>query len=339
MLPYISNTNLKTGGVLKSSPSDFIVEEIPLYFPSGEGQHIYLLIEREGKSTKEVVDDLRVLFQIKETDIGYAGLKDKHAITIQWFSLSLGATASEDETSKKITDNLEYAKVLKSSKHTNKLKNSHLIGNKFKIILRDCDENCLEIALKIREELLQKGIPNYYGKQRFGSKEDNHITGKKVLLKEKVIKKHWMRKLMLSAYQSHLFNLWLSDRISTNRFNKIIPGDLLQGINQQRPFPYSPDKDHDKEFLNKEISFTGPIFGSKVSKPLEEALLIEESILTSEGVNLDTFKEMKLPGSRRLAHIFLKSLEIEENENNLTFEFTLSKGSYATSLLREFTKA
>ena len=338
MLPFISSIDLKTGGNLKETVSDFVVEEIPLYLPSGKGQHIYLLLKREGKSTKEVVEDLISLFDIKETDLGVAGLKDKHAITTQWFSLSLGINFTTVKAEELIKEKLEYLTILEVSRHTNKLKTSHLIGNKFEITLRNCIEGAYRNALSIKTTLEEKGVPNYYGKQRFGSKGTNHIVGKEVLLKTKKLKKHWMKKLMLSAYQSHLFNTWLANRINDNYFSSLIEGDLLQGVDQQRPFPFSNERDHELEFKEQKISYTGPMFGNKVSTPTGDALLREIKLLNDEEITLEDFKAAKLPGARRIAHIFIKDLEISEKESSLVFSFSLPKGSYATSLIREFTK-
>jgi tRNA pseudouridine13 synthase len=338
MLPYITSTNLYIGGLLKQEDQDFQVEEIPLYLPSGEGQHIYLLLRRRSLTTKEVVSNLQKLFEIHETDIGFAGLKDRNAVTTQWFSLSLGANAKIEEVKEKIKLNLEALEILDASKHTNKLKTAHLVGNKFKIVVKNVEKNSFSIAKKIRDEVLGSGIPNYYGPQRFGSKKDNHIIGKQILLKQKKEKRRWVKKLMLSAYQSHLFNTWLSNRILSKKFNSIIKGDLLQTITGQRPFPYDEDKEHLKEFKEQIISYTGPIYGPKVSTPTDDALESEEKILETEEVNIEDFKNSKLPGARRLAHIYLNDINIEEVNEGLEFSFTLNKGSYATSLMREFMK-
>lgn len=330
---------LSIGGTLKSTNEDFIVEEIPLYLPTNEGQHIYLLIKRSGYSTKEIVDKLKKIFAIHETDVGFAGLKDKNATVTQWFSLSLGANADLKLVKEKIENEFKELSILEISKHTNKLKNSHLIGNKFTLTLRDCKKNALKTALLIKEEILKNGIPNYYGPQRFGSKQTNQIVGKEILLKTKKEKRHWVRKLMLSAYQSHLFNLWLSRRINENLFSTLIEGDLLQSVELQRPFPYDSQRDHLNEFQRGEISYTGPMYGEKVSMPTCKALELEKKILEEEDLTLENFTQARLPGSRRIAHIFLKELEVSGSEDDITLSFTLTKGSYATSLVREFSKA
>ncbi|WP_127717195.1 tRNA pseudouridine(13) synthase TruD [Halobacteriovorax sp. HLS] len=329
---------LAIGGVLKTTNEDFLVEEIPLYLPSNEGQHIYLLIKRSGLSTKEIVDRLKKIFKVHETDIGFAGLKDKNATVTQWFSLSLGANAQLTQVQQRIEDEFSELTILEISKHTNKLKNSHLIGNKFTLTLRDCKDGALETANLLKNEILKNGIPNYYGPQRFGSKQTNQLVGKEILLKTKKEKRHWVRKLMLSAYQSHLFNIWLSKRINNGQFSTLVEGDLLQSTQQQRPFPFDPLKEHIEEFKRGEISFTGPMYGAKVSTPSSKALEIENEILELENVTMENFTLAKLPGSRRLAHIFLNQLDITATGNDITLSFTLSKGSYATSLVREFSK-
>ncbi len=340
-IPYITPVELSTGGQIKDEPSHFIVDEIPLYEPEGQGQHIYLLIKKENLNTSDVVKSLAQLFDISDKDIGTAGMKDKRAITTQWFSLSLGANANTDEACKKIIDNIENIEILKSSKHTNKLKTGHLIGNRFTITISKVKVNALETAEKLVQIINTIGIPNFYGQQRFGSKGDNASIGKEIIQGKKKVKKHWLKKMYLSAYQSELFNSWLTDRIEDGLFNKLIDGDLLQKSEGGRSFPFDEEKDHLEEFQRNEITYTGPMYGAKVNSASAEEKDREDKIFNDQGITLDQLKNVKLQGTRRMAKIFPKDITIKESTDmdSISLSFTLPVGSYATVLLREFTKS
>ncbi len=338
-LPYSTPLELSIGGMIKEECEHFRVDEIPLYEPEGLGQHIYLLIRKTNLNTTDIVKSLCELFKITDKDIGYAGLKDKRAITTQWFSLSLGATADIAEVCKEISSSLENVEILKSSKHLNKLKIGHLIANRFTVTISNTTKDSFQNAEKILELINQNGLPNFYGEQRFGSKGDNADIGREVLTGKKKVKKHWLKKMYISAYQSELFNSWLTNRISDGLFNELIPGDLLQKSEGGRSFPFDTNKDHLQEFKRGEISYTGPIFGSKVTGPTLKAAEREELIFSKDEVTLEDLKKMKVQGTRRSAKVFPQSIEIEKEDQNIILSFTLPAGSYATILLREFTKS
>ena len=337
-LPYITNELPGIGGELKSTPEFFKVTEIPQYLPSGEGQHIYINISRQSLSTKEVINYLCDLFKISDKDVGSAGLKDKHAETTQWISLSLGANASLEETKELIEKELPALKINSIDRHINKLKTGHLIGNKFEITITDVCDTALLQADKIHSTLQKVGVPNFFGPQRFGSKGDNAEVGKLVLTGQKKCKRHWMKKLYLSAYQSLLFNRWLSQRIEREEFDKLIDGDSLVKDGGGRSFPYDEEKEHLSEFENSEITYTGPIYGYKVNGPQDKALNYEQELFDSESIDISEYKKSKLFGTRREARIFPKDFTFKSVEKGIQFSFSLSAGCYATSVLREFMK-
>lgn len=167
-----------TGGVIKTRPEDFFVEEQPLYPASGVGDHTYVLIEKRGMGTREAVDRLARALKILRKDIGSAGLKDTHAVTRQWVSVE--RVAPERVSDLEIAD----IRIRQVTRHTNKLKLGHLAGNRFVIKLRKLTMP-LEEAARTAEEVLsilgRKGVPNYYGPQRFGNRVDNHLIGKAII--------------------------------------------------------------------------------------------------------------------------------------------------------------
>ena len=168
---YLTDEKLCTGGKIKVNPEDFIVEEIPLYEFSGEGEHTILKIEKRNISTFDAIRRLCKQIKYKDRNVGLAGLKDSQAITRQYLSFQL----VPEERFKEI--DIRDVKILDIYRHNNKLRRGQLRGNKFSCIIRECNENALEIAQKIADEINLTGLPNYYDTQRFGMFDNNHILG------------------------------------------------------------------------------------------------------------------------------------------------------------------
>ncbi len=167
-----------TGGVIKTRPEDFFVEEQPLYPAAGMGDHTYVLIEKRGLGTREAIDRLARALKVQRREIGSAGLKDTHAVTRQWVSV-------ERVPPERVSD-LEVAdiRIRQVTRHTNKLKLGHLAGNRFIIKLRNLtmpQEEAVRAAEEVLSILARKGVPNYYGPQRFGNRVDNHLVGKAII--------------------------------------------------------------------------------------------------------------------------------------------------------------
>ncbi len=175
---YISADVAGIGGVIKQRPEDFFVEEIPLYQPCGHGEHIYLFVERHGLSTLQMRDALARHFNVKRHSIGHAGLKDKHALTRQVFSIHTPGKKPEDFPSFEHTN----ARILWVDLHTNKLKRGHLAGNRFAVRVRGVSPTDVVHAKKTLEILAGKGVPNRFGSQRFGYLQNNHLVGRAMIL-------------------------------------------------------------------------------------------------------------------------------------------------------------
>ena len=149
--------------------------EIPLYAPSGSGEHVYVTLERRGVTTRDVSRALGRLFGLREVDIGQAGLKDQRSIATQTFSLHAHQLAPE-EAARRIEGELGW-RVLSAARHANKLRTGHLIGNRFELCLRRVHADAPARAAAIAAELVRHGWPNFFGAQRFGSKGDNALRG------------------------------------------------------------------------------------------------------------------------------------------------------------------
>ncbi len=182
---YLTDDIPGVGGRIKARPDDFLVEEQPLYQPSGEGEHLMLYVEKRGAATTDMVRRLAKLFRVRRSDIGYAGLKDKHAITRQHLTVHLPGRVDPDEEQKRL-ENIRHTpfKLLWAERTTTKLRRGHLAGNRFVIYIRDVDPTAVLRARPILDMLTRCGVPNYFGEQRFGYRHINHQIGRALLLNE-----------------------------------------------------------------------------------------------------------------------------------------------------------
>jgi tRNA pseudouridine13 synthase len=167
-----------TGGVLKRQPEDFRVDEIPLYAPCGEGEHVFAHMKKRGIATFEAVRRVAERLKIPERYITFAGLKDARAVTTQWISLF---DVDEDAVAALRMPDIELSQV---RRHTNRLRIGHLRGNRFNIVVREADPDSLDRATEIMRVLLRRGVPNYYGEQRFGAKADGQLFGQALLQRD-----------------------------------------------------------------------------------------------------------------------------------------------------------
>ncbi len=179
-LAYLTAELPGIGGAIKQRPQDFLVEEQPLYPTRGHGEHLFVLVEKTSVTTTDVVRDLARAFRVGRNDIGYAGLKDKHAIVRQHFSIWLPDRHDEETCIHRLNDR-RLIKVLWSDRHTNKLRRGHHGGNRFVIRVRDVKPNDSAMAKAIIDQLFAEGVPNFVGDQRFGYRQHNHKLGRHLL--------------------------------------------------------------------------------------------------------------------------------------------------------------
>ena len=335
--PAITGDLPGIGGEIKAKPSHFVVEEIPLYEPSGEGEHVYVRITREGWTTRDLQKALARLFGLRPADVGAAGLKDKHARVTQTFSIHLPDPRIEpEEVARRIERELPV-RVEWAKRHTNKLRTGHLRGNRFRVLIVHPDpKSALERAQRIAEALRERGVPNYYGEQRFGLEAQNVARGRKILLGQAHERDRWLRKFLLSAYQAYLFNEWLALRMKRGLFTELLEGDIAQVLETGGLFEVRDLEAERPKFEQGEITYTGPIYGAKMRWAEGVPGGLEREIFEREGLTLEHLKQAKLQGSRRPGRLPLKELKLELHPEGLLLEFTLPKGAYATVLLREF---
>ena len=336
-LPYATDDCAPVGGTIKGSSEDFVVEEVPLFPPCGEGEHLYLSITKRGLATLEAIERLARAIGTPAAAFGYAGLKDKRAVATQILSVrhagELPAAARE----------IPGLTVNWTARHRHKLRAAQLRGNKFTVVLRAPAVRDRAFLEEVFGRLERKGFPNYVGPQRFGNRFDGHVTGRALLLRTTRERfPRATRRLLISAYQSHLFNLALARRIREGGFGALWDGDIAMKHANGACFRVERAAAEQERSERFEISPTGPIFGAKMLAASGREGANEATILAAEGLVPETFKGvfpgLALDGARRSFRSRAENLVWEPAGDALRLEFFLPKGVYATTFLREVVK-
>jgi len=334
-LPYLTAELAGCGGVLKAEIGDFEVEEIPAYEPSGTGEHLFVWLEKRGLDARGLTRHLAAALEVREHDIGVAGLKDARAVTRQYVSVP----ATCEPRLARIDS--AAVRVLRAARHGNKLKTGHLRGNRFRLLLRDVGAEALPHAQAVVERLRQRGVPNYFGLQRFGRDGETLRLGLAQLSGERQRRLgHFLLRLALSSVQSALFNVQLAERVSAGTLGRVLPGEVMQVVASGGPF-VADDPDREQARLDAhEIVPAGPMFGPKMRSPKGEALTCEQALLTRFGLAPEAFAHFGklLRGTRRALTIWPAELSVAAVGAHLEVRLALPKGSYATVAMRELMK-
>ena len=344
-LPTLTPQLEGTGGTIRTVLEDFRVDEIPLYPFSGEGEFLFVRLEKQGHNTNHLMGELCNQLGIEPKKVGVAGLKDRHAITTQWMSLPA-------KLEKHLGNfQLEGVRILETARHDNKLGMGHLQGNRFEIRVRgaarpsdrseghfrqDASET-LERAQAVLDLLLERGLPNYFGPQRFGVDGRNAEEGLK-LIKNKMRGGGSipLKRFLVSAVQSQIFNAFVAARLERDIFDRLLEGDMAKKHDTGGVFKVLDAELETPRAQRGEVSALGTLFGRK-AKPLGgEAGSLEREILASFSLEPEDFSSRL--GDRRLTRVFITHASLEGTEDGYWLRFDLPRGSFATSVLRELTK-
>jgi len=384
------------GGVIKETPEDFLVAEIPLYLPAGEGEHTYAEIEKRGVTTLDAIRRLSRSLGIPEREIGYAGMKDARGVTRQTLSFP------RVEPERLLSLSLPGIRILSADRHRNKLKMGHLAGNRFTIRIRNVGNDAPVTAAAVLAVLCERGVPNYFGRQRYGSLGNSHHIGRALLngdfktavdtimgnpdairdegwrnaveayhrgdltgslesfpghcRTEREILKRLMKRpdgyeraldaisprlkrLYMSACQSSLFDRVLERRI--DRIDTVEEGDLAFRHDNGACFLVEDETAERERVRDFGISPSGPMFGCKMKLPGGAPREREEGVLREEGLSLSSFDlpgPLRMEGERRPLRVPLRDLSTSMDSEGCILTFSLPRGSYATSVMREIMK-
>jgi tRNA pseudouridine13 synthase len=326
----------------RPAPDTFTVEEIPAYLPSGTGEHTYLWLEKRSLTTLHAVGELARRLAVPAREIGYAGMKDRHATTRQWVSLPRIDPAVALEAGS------ADLRVLRAARHNNKLRVGHLRGNRFSVAVTDLEDAAEGAAIRVRlSAVIRDGLPNRYGEQRFGVTSQNVSRGLALLRGETRERDHRRRKLLLSAVQSAVFNQVLARRQAAQQLRRVLAGDILQKTDSGGVF-YTDDPVQDQLRLDAgAVVVTGPMPGGWALEPATgtEARAIEDQAMAEVGVRREDFTSFgrDLPGTRRPLLVAVTADDLAAAENfsampadsttSVRLSFQLPAGTYATVLL------
>lgn len=315
---------LAISATLKQQPEDFIVEEQLGYPLSGSGEHLWLWIEKKQQNTDWVARKLASWLNTGLVNIGFAGQKDRQAITRQWFSVPCAMKQELDLDSFQC----EGVKILKAQRHDRKLRRGELAGNFFQIRLRHLQsaQDTCKVQMERRLEQLKQGVPNYYGTQRFGKQCSNLNLGERLLTepvardKKRRSKKRGgqrnMNSLAISAIRSWMFNSLLSARVKDGNWNSVIAGDRIV-----------------------EGEVVGALFGDQELLTTEQALAYENKIVNEFSQWYQGLRQQRIQSAQRAFCLQPNQLSWQWFEDNgqpsLLLDFELPKGCFATVFLRE----
>jgi tRNA pseudouridine13 synthase len=316
-------------------PDDFEVEEIPAYAPSGQGEHLFLWIEKVGLDTPEAAFRVASALGLHLGDVSWAGLKDRVARTRQWLSVPARAEAALDG----LVPTPEL-RLLAHARHGNKLRVGHLRGNRFRIRMRNAERP--GAAAPILERLVAEGLPNAFGEQRFG-RGDTALRGQALVRGERLPRKPsaFERKLYVSAYQAQLFNRMLEARLRDGTLRRALLGDLMRKADSGGLFVCREPEVDQSRVERGEIVATGPILGWKMQRPEGEVDAAEQAVLAAEGLGLDSFRRLGsiAEGTRRPYAVPVTDASCSIEGPVVELSFILPSGSYATVLLDEVMKS
>ena len=307
--------------VFAQSKEDFKVDEIPNREFAGRGKYLIGRVQKQEMTTWDMIAVFARYLNIDANEIGYAGLKDKHATTTQYLSFDARYTAALKKFRHK------RIKILEMFKDTKSIRMGDLVGNRFGINLYDIDNIKAGRIEKTAHKIQKDGLANYFGYQRFGKEQDALQQAKEMLLGERFIKDAKVKNFLVSVYQSHLFNEWLKKRVelSQNGKFKLFTGDVFMTMTPKEKL-FTPKELPLQDFLSHKVSPTGLLPGRDVFRARGSAREIERE-----------FDDEYLPykGYRRAAIVWPEnfSLKLYAKESRAHLCFTLPKGAYATSLI------
>ncbi|MBT3144438.1 tRNA pseudouridine(13) synthase TruD [Neptunomonas phycophila] len=320
----------RSSASIRLLPEDFQVTEIPSFEPEGEGEHVFLLIRKVGENTDWVARQLANFAQVPAKDVSYAGKKDRHAVTEQWFCVRFPGNRALNWS----LFGGESITVLKTARHPRKLRLGNLLGNRFSIRLRNLTN---EADFVERLAYLEHGVPNYFGEQRFGREGGNLEKGVALIKGEYQERQRHKKGLYISAVRSWLFNHLLSERLGDELWQRPMQGDVMM-LNGSRSFFVAEELDQSLQtrFESRDILLSGPLWGR--GRPLSEAQAGEWEARVIEPWHeiTERLEHLGLNQERRSLVLYAEGFKAEkEAPGQWVVHFSLPAGSFATTVLRE----
>lgn len=319
---------------MRVQPEDFVVEEVLGYDADGDGEHVLLTVEKRGANTDWVAQELAQFAGVAPVAVGYAGLKDRHALTRQTFSVHVGVKPPPDWSAFPHAN----VRVLDSHKHRRKIKRGALAGNRFVLTLRDVQGDHAA-AERVLAAIGARGVPNYFGEQRFGRGGANVERAKAMFAGRRVDRA--TRSLLLSAARSHLFNSILAARVHDDRWDRPLDGEIWSLRGSRSWFGPEPWSDAlSQRLASGDIHPSGALWGRGELPTQEETAALEQAVADSEPELIEGLVKAGLDQDRRALRLQPAALNWKWlADDTLQLGFTLPPGTYATVIVRELATA
>lgn len=328
---YLHGKPLSTGK-LKSQPEDFIVKEDLGFELDGEGEHVMVRVEKTGCNTLFVAEQLAKFAKISARSVSYAGLKDRNAVTEQWFCLQMPGKETPDFS----LWQLDGCRVIATTRQKRKLRIGTLKGNQFELTIRDISvPEDVEARL---QKVAEQGIPNYFGEQRFGRDGQNLTQALRWANQEITVRERNKRSFYLSAARSAMFNHVASERIENQTINQVLLGDALQLTGRGSWFVATAEElpTLQARVASGELSITAPLPGDGELGTQEDALVFETNSLESYHSLITLMKNERVSSTRRAMIVKPQNFQWQWiDQTTLKLNFFLNSGSFATSVVRE----
>jgi len=318
-------------GQLRQVPEDFCVDEVLGFAPDGEGQHLLLQVEKRQTNTDWLARQLARHAAVKPRAVSYAGLKDRNAVTTQWFSLDLAGAPAPDWESL----DLEGVRVLQAAPHRRKLRRGALRGNRFHLRVRGVTGDIPALEQRLAQ-VQATGVPNYFGEQRFGHGHGNLHRAVALFQGRLRERDRHRRGLCLSAARAFLFNLVLSRRVHEQSWQAVLEGEALMPDGSHGFFVAEhPDAEIEARLRRQEIHPSGPLWGQGRPPVQGAALALEEAVLAAHVTLREGLERAGLRQERRPLRLPIPDLQWRLADTTLELSFFLPAGSFATTVLRE----
>jgi tRNA pseudouridine13 synthase len=321
-------------GVLRQCPEDFFVDEVLGFDADGEGQHRLLHIQKRNTNSEWLARQIAKLAGVANKEVGFAGLKDRHAVTRQWFSVDL-AGRPEPDWQQLVSDDIQ---LLEAIPHGRKLRRGSLKGNRFRITIHDLqgDSEALEARL---QQIKQAGVPNYFMEQRFG-RDFANLEHALAMFRGRKVKNRQQRSLYLSAARSLVFNQILSQRIQQGLWNQVLSGDVMMLHGSHSVFVVDElDVDITNRLKLQDIHLTGAMWGRGTLQSQAEARAFEQQAVSELAEWCQGLEQAGLKQERRALRLIPEGLQWDIHGDQITLEFFLPAGSYATAVMHEVVRS
>ncbi len=322
-------------GTIRVTPEDFQVDEDLGFEPDGAGEHVFLKIRKRNANTDWVARQIARVAGVRPGDVSYAGMKDRNAVTTQWFSVQLPGRDMPDWTPL-LSDNLQLQSALRNSR---KLRRGALRGNRFALVVRELSAASAELEQRL-QQIVAQGVPNYFGEQRFGQDAGNLDKAEAMFKGTLKVRDRHVRGLYLSAARSQLFNQVLSQRVAAGTWNRALPGEALMLEGTHSVFVADTiDATIEQRLAAFDIHPTGPLWGRGTSLARDQALAIEQAALAGDEIFRSGLEQAGLAQERRALRLPVAELQWQfPSRDSVQLSFRLPAGAYATSVLRELIK-